>query len=94
MSPPTDGLPHSIVIPLANPRTAADLVRIGTSGNLPGLLRRDRGPAGRAIPLRTSESKASAGSDAAEPPNAWFGAAGTWSGFTWPTAVPRARHHD
>jgi FixJ family two-component response regulator len=75
-------------------RSIPDLVRIGTSGNLPSLLRRDRRPAGRAMPLRMSEPEASAGSDATEPPNAWFGAAGTWSGFTWPTAVPRARHHD
>ena len=36
MTSPTDGLPHSILIPLANPRTAADLVRIGTALLAPG----------------------------------------------------------
>jgi FixJ family two-component response regulator len=74
-------------------RSIPDLVRIGTSGNLTGLLLRDREPLSPARLLRSSGSETCAASDAAESPNAWFGAAGTWSGFTWPSAVPPTRHH-
>jgi FixJ family two-component response regulator len=74
-------------------RSIPDLLRIGESGGLPGLLLHDREPVDPERRPRSSESGTGAEPDAAESPNAWFGAAGTWSGFTWPSAVQRTRHH-
>jgi FixJ family two-component response regulator len=75
-------------------RSVPDLVRIGETGNLTGLLLRDREPADAISRPTERGTRRGPDADRAESPSAWFGATGTWSGFTWPSGAPPMRHHN